>query len=72
MTPEDLDLSERIVELLRASRVPVAANEIANHLGATVLSVTIALSKLEGSGDIVVRAAGIRSRRYYELAGRKS
>lgn len=71
MTPKDNLVADAIVETLRASRVALAANEISNRVGATVLDVTMALSKLEGSGDIVSECAGLRGRRYYRLRGRE-
>ena len=67
-TQETNDLSDRIVELLRKIRLPLSANEIKGHLGASIVDVTIALSRLEQTGDIVSEVAGIRARRYYKVA----
>ena len=67
-TQETNDLSDRIVELLRKIRLPLSANEIKGHLGESIVDVTIALARLEQTGDIVSEVAGIRARRYYKVA----
>jgi len=67
-TQESNDLSDRIVELLRKIRLPLSANEIKGHLGESIVDVTIALARLEQTGDIVSEVAGIRARRYYKVA----
>jgi hypothetical protein len=67
-TQEANDLSDRIIELLRKIRLPLSANEIKGHLGESIVDVTIALARLEQTGDIVSEVAGIRARRYYKVA----
>jgi hypothetical protein len=67
-TQETNDLSDRIVEFLRKIRLPLSANEIKGHLGESIVDVTIALARLEQTGDIVSEVAGIRARRYYKVA----
>lgn len=67
-TQETNDLSDRIIELLRKIRLPLSANEIKGHLGESIVDVTIALARLEQTGDIVSEVAGIRARRYYKVA----
>lgn len=70
MTPEDLDLSNRILEYLRSRREPASLNEIKYAVGALLVAVSVEVSKLVASGDVVGEPDSPRGRLYYSIARR--
>ena len=70
MTPEDLALSNKILEYLRSRREPASLNEIKFAVGALLMRTSEAVSKLVQSGDIVGEADSPRGRVYYSIARR--
>jgi hypothetical protein len=70
MTPEDLDLSERIIEYLRARREPASLSEIKFAVTASMMRTATVVTKLATSGDIIGESDSPRGRTYYRIARR--